>query len=597
VAQSPDGLSGSFGSWQVAGDKLGTLWAFSAGYGFFSLDHHRWKAWATPPEVAKQRVADMFSDSTGLIWVSTYEGDIITMDKGNIVDYPVKPDSPLRYVRAFAEHAPHEIWAGGAGGLVLIDSGHFRVIRPAALDSLEDVTGIVDAGSGGLWLNTAGGVIHVSRDEVDRALQDPSYRFQEERFDSFDGLPGQTQAIDRFPKAIQGTDGRIWFAAARGVAWVDPKNIPRNALPPPVSITSVSADGSRYPRFADLRLPAHTANLQINYSALSLSVPERVRFRYKLDGIDKGWQDVGTRREAYYSNLGPGSYQFRVIACNNDGLWNEAGASFDFAIAPAYFQTRWFQASGAAAFLALLWGLYRYRLRQIAREFNVRLEERVSERTRLARDLHDTLLQSFHGLMLHLQAVSKLLPEGKAKEQLEKTMERADRAIAEGRSAVYDLRSSATATNDLAEAVNAVCNELSNDSAAAFNLMVEGPARDLHPIIRDEIYRISREALSNAFKHAHARHIEAEISYEPRAFRLRIRDDGSGIPAEVLDQGRAGHFGLPGIRERAKQIGAELTIWSRPDAGTEIDLSLAGTIAYGASPRRSRFGLLQRKVG
>ena len=227
----------------------------------------------------------------------------------------------------------------------------------------------------------------------------------------------------------------------------------------------------------------------------------------------------------------------------------------------------------------------------------MRLDERVGERTRLARDLHDTLLQSFHGLMLHFQSVSRLLPEGKAKEQLEKTMERADRAIAEGRSAVYDLRSSATMTNDLAEAVNAVGNELSTDNDAVFNLMVEGPARDLHPIIRDEIYRIAREALSNAFKHAHARHIEAEISYEPRAFRLRIRDDGSGIPAEVLDQGRKGHFGLPGIRERAKQIGAELTIWSRPDAGTEIDLSLAGTIAYGASPRRSRFRLFQRKVG
>ena len=227
---------------------------------------------------------------------------------------PSSPDSPLRYVTAFAEHAPQEIWAGGAGGLVLIDKGHFRVIRPAALDSLEDVTGIVDAGSDGLWLNTAGGVIHVSSDEADRALQDPSYRFQWERFDSFDGLPGQTQAIDPFPKAIQGTDGRIWFTATRGVAWVDPKNIPRNAVPPPVSITSVSADGSHYLRLAGLQFPARTANIQIDYSALSLSVPERVRFRYKLDGIDKGWQDVDTSRQAYYSNLGPGRYHFRVIA-------------------------------------------------------------------------------------------------------------------------------------------------------------------------------------------------------------------------------------------------------------------------------------------
>jgi signal transduction histidine kinase len=197
--------------------------------------------------------------------------------------------------------------------------------------------------------------------------------------------------------------------------------------------------------------------------------------------------------------------------------------------------------------------------------------------------------------MLRLQVVHKLLPEGKAKEQLEKTMERADQAIAEGRSAVYDLRSSATATNDLSEAVDAVGNELSVDNEAAFSLLVEGPPRNLHPIIRDEIYRISREALFNAFKHAGARHIEAEISYGERVFRLRIRDDGEGIPAEILEQGHPGHYGLPGIRERAKQVGAELTIWSRARMGTEIELSLAGSIAYRTPP--SRFRLFRKKVG
>ena len=229
------------------------------------------------------------------------------------------------------------------------------------------------------------------------------------------------------------------------------------------------------------------------------------------------------------------------------------------------------------------------------RMIELRLEERVNERTRLARDLHDTLLQSFHGSMLHFQVVSNLLPAGKAKEQLEKALERADRAVAEGRSAVFDLRSSATMTNDLAEAVNAVGGELSDGNAASFSLTVEGHTMELHPIIRDEIYRISREALSNAFRHARARHIETEISYRPQTFRLRMRDDGEGIPAEFLEQGRAGHFGLQGMRERARQIGADLTIWSRPGTGTEIELSLAGTIAYNKSPQRSRSGHPNRK--
>jgi signal transduction histidine kinase len=211
--------------------------------------------------------------------------------------------------------------------------------------------------------------------------------------------------------------------------------------------------------------------------------------------------------------------------------------------------------------------------------------------------LHDTLLQSFHGLMLRFQVVDKLLPAGKAKEQLEEALERADQAIAEGRNAVYDLRSSTTITNELSEALTAVGDELSAGNAAAFGLVVEGRPRDLHPIIRDEFYRISREALRNAFKHAHARHIETEISYGERALRLRIRDDGAGIANEILEQGRPGHYGLAGMRERAAQIGAELTIWSREGTGTEVELNLAGSIAYSTAPRRSYFRLFHKKVG
>jgi signal transduction histidine kinase len=326
-----------------------------------------------------------------------------------------------------------------------------------------------------------------------------------------------------------------------------------------------------------------------------MTIPERVRFRFKLDGVDKDWQDAGTRRETTYTNLGPGSYRLQVIACNNDGVWNEAGAVSNFAIAPTFYQTSWFRAFCVLIACLLAAAAYRFRVRQIATAINVRFNERLMERARLARDLHDTLLQSFQALTLHLQAVSGLLPEGKAKEQLGRTMERADQAIAEGRSAVYDLRASKTETNELSEALNAVGNELSKDDAAGFSLVVEGEARDLHPIVRDELYRIAREALTNGFKHAHALHVEVEISYGPQAFRLRIRDDGGGIPSEVLDHGRAGHFGLPGMRERAKQVGAELTIASRPGNGTEIDLSLASKIAYGTSPRGSWFHRFQQK--
>jgi signal transduction histidine kinase len=229
------------------------------------------------------------------------------------------------------------------------------------------------------------------------------------------------------------------------------------------------------------------------------------------------------------------------------------------------------------------------------RILELRLEERLHERIRIARMLHDTLLQSFQGLMLHLQVVNDLLPPGKAKEKLEQTLERADQALTEGRDAVSDLRSSATTTNDLAQAVRALCNELATPDGATFAVTVEGPSRDMHPIIRDELYRITREALRNAFTHARARHIEAELIYAERLFRLRIRDDGKGIEPAMLVEGRPGHYGLPGMRERGRQIGAEVMICSGIGTGTEVELSIPGSIAYRTLPRR-RFRSSRKKA-
>jgi signal transduction histidine kinase/ligand-binding sensor domain-containing protein len=596
VAQGPDGLDDSAGDWMVTADSSGTLWAFATGLGFLSLDHHRWKPWPTPPQVAKLLITAIFCDSTGRVWVSTTKRDVVTMYKGNVVDYPGGPGALLFRFSNFAEHASQQIWAtGGRNGLLLIEKSRFHFIKPMGVDFSKSILGIVDAGSEGLWLSTGLGVVHVARDEIERALKDPSYRFYWEQFDSTDGLPGKIQNDAPYPKTIQGTDGRIWFVATRGVAWIDPKKISKNAIPPPVSITSISADGSSHPDLANLRLPARANNVQIEYTALSLSVPERVQFRYKLDGIDREWQDPGRRRDAYYSRLPPGRYTFHVIASNNDGIWNAAGASLDFDIAPAYYQTRWFLASCAAAFLALLWALHRLRLHQIAQGFNARMEERVGERTRLARDLHDTLLQGFQGLMLRLQALYDLLPAGEAKDELEQTLDRADQVVAEGRKAVHDLRSSTTVTNDLARAVRALGDELSSEDSATFGFLVEGEIRELHPIVRDEVYRITREALRNAFSHARARHIEAEIIYAEDLFRLRIRDDGEGIAPAILEDGRPGHYGLPGIRERATEIGAKLDIWSGVGTGTEIDLSIAGSIAYGKRSRRSRLRVFPKK--
>jgi signal transduction histidine kinase len=360
-------------------------------------------------------------------------------------------------------------------------------------------------------------------------------------------------------------------------------------------IRSVKANGRQAGSLANLVLRPRTTELEIGYTALSLSVPEMVRFRYKLEGVDNDWQDAGTRREAFYTRLGPGTFHFRVIACNNDGVWNEVGAAWSFSIAPTFYQTVWFRTLVALAVIGLVWLLYRQRLQQITARADLRYAERLEERTRIARELHDTLLQSFQGLMLRFQVVNEMLPSGEAKHELEQTLHRADQAIVEGRDAVRDLRSSTAISTDLADVVNLLGDELATGHSASFRLVVEGPVRDLHPIVRDELYGITREALRNAFSHARAQHIEVEITYAERLFRLRIRDNGDGIAPGILEEGRSGHYGLPGMRERAKKINAMLDIWSGMGTGTEIDLSIAGSLAYRASPARRRFHYFKKQ--
>jgi signal transduction histidine kinase len=350
---------------------------------------------------------------------------------------------------------------------------------------------------------------------------------------------------------------------------------------------------------SQVRLPPRVRDLEIDYTALSFVAPEKVRFRYRLEGRDRDWEDAGTRRQAYYTDLAPGNYHFHVAACNNSGVWNEAGDTLDFYITPAYYQTLWFRFVCAAALLALIWALYQYRLHQIELEFGLRLDERVGERTRIARELHDTLLQSFHGLMFRIQAARNLLPRRPedAMQALDGILTRAEEAIAESRNAIHDLRAEASAQNDLAHLLTAVGPELAGSGAALagapnFSVTVEGERQAVSPVLQDEVYRIACEVLRNAFRHAGARQIEAEIHYDARLLRVRIRDDGRGLDPQVLKEGgRAGHWGLPGIRDRAKRIGAQLDFWSEAGAGTEVQLTVPGSIAYAASSGRRRWWL------
>jgi len=453
--------------------------------------------------------------------------------------------------------------------------------------SFRATAGIIETASGELWLNAAAGLVRIPRDSTARFLSGDSAPVDFELFDWHDGLEGGAPMLRPSPNLSQMPDGRIWLSRMNGVWWIDPDHIVRNRVPPLVSVERVVRDGE---------------HLRIDYTAASLTSPERVHFRYRLAGMNESWQDAGSRRQAYYTNLAPGRYTFMVMAANEDGVWTDKIVTAAFTILPAFYQTPWFAACCIAAGLAAFYLIYLLWRRHLAREFNLTLDARVSERTRIARDLHDTLLQSFHGLLLQCLAVYKLLPRSEAQQRLGAAVELAFEAINEGRDAVEGLRTSTVDGNDLAAAINALGEELvgqgTEQSSVVLRTEVEGTPQTLRPLVRDDIYRIAGESLRNALRHAGATRIEVDLCYDVRQLRLRVRDDGKGIDPQVLrEDGQAGHYGIRGMRERAKLMGGSLAVWTAKDSGTEIELIIPASRAYAASRAVERGWLVRKFFG
>jgi signal transduction histidine kinase len=522
------------------------------------------------------------------MWFGTPNG-LTALSSGRWRGYTVKDGLPGDDVTSLEQDSQGVIWIGTSQGLAFLSTGEIKApSRPR--EALKDqVSGVAEDRAGWLWVFTSKEVLHVERNKLlSGALTDDDVH----KYGVEDGLRS-VGGIKRQESVVVDPLGRIWSSMERGLSVIDPSQLKDSVPPPIIQIRSITADSSVIDLRSVTKLAAPPRRLTFAYSGLCLRDPDRVRFRYRLDGYDKNWSDSTAAHEATYTKLEPGSYRFRVTACNNSGVWNEADAFLDFSVAPAYYQTIWFRSLCVAAFWALLWGLYQLRLRQVAQQFNMRLEERVSERTRIARDLHDTLLQSFQGVLLRFQAAINLLPPGEAKQRFEGAIDQAAQAITEGRDAVQGLRSSTTVTNDLARAITTFGQELAssetNPIGAEFHVGVEGTPRDLHPILRDEVYRIAGEAVRNAFKHAEAKRIEVEIRYDERQLRLRVRDDGKGIYPKLLNEDRRpGHYGLRGIRERAKLLGGKLTVWSELNSGTEVELRIPASRAYETSPAQRR---------
>ena len=434
-------------------DTSGNLWIANRDLGLFRLSPRN--EFLQIPWAAFGRKDPAFvlapDPLHGGLWLGFSQGGIAWFRDGHVqLSYSVGDGLGEGRVYQLRFDGEGALWIATEGGLSRLKNGRIATLTSNSGLPCDAVQWTMEDDAQSVWLMMPCGLVRVARSELDAwasAADKAARTIHATVFDSSDGLRSLAVVGDYTPRVGKSADGKLWFSVPDGISVVDPHHLPFNKLPPPVHIEKVTADRKAYeptsPAGGPLRLPALIRDLQIDYTALSLVAPEKVRFRYKLEGRDADWQDADTRRQAFYSDLPPRSYRFRVAACNNSGVWNEAGTFLDFSIAPTYYQTTWFRLSCVATFLALLWALYQSRVHQLARQFNVGLEARVNERTRIARELHDTLLQNLHGLLFRFQAARNMLPRRteEAMEALDGAIMRTEQAIAESRDTIKDLRS------------------------------------------------------------------------------------------------------------------------------------------------------------
>ena len=572
--QGPDGIDAASDSIIVSDGGSGLVVQWVHG-GLYRFDGSTWQVIDRGNRLQAE-VTVLARTAGGVLWTGHADGTLTRWDDRQKRVYARREGLNVGAVSAIAAVGEGLLVAGEVG-VAYLRHGRAHTLSAAPAEQLHGVTGIIVLAQGDIWLNGVRGVVRLRGEELRSAADEPGRLLETRLFNFDDGLPGVALQTAYSPTALANRAGRLWFSTNQGLASVDPRRLHTNRTIPPVAIRSLVTNGKRYLALDGTRLPKGTQGLRIDYTALSLSNPRRVRLRYRLSGVDAQWQDAGNRRQAFYTNLGPGEYSFQVIAANDSGVWNLQGDTLHFAIKPRFVETWWFASLCIIAVAGLLFGLYLLRLRQVAERLRGRLEERHRERERIARELHDTLLQSVQGLVLRFQAVANKIPsKDPARMAMEHALDRADEVIGEARDRVYELRAAAVAMPPgLPEAFAQVGEELAEQHAIEFRVLVEGRLPGLDPLVRDEIYRIGREALINASRHARASRIEVEISSECEWLRFRFRDDGQGMDQDVQQKGsKAGHWGLSGMRERAHAIGAQLNTWSRAGSGTEVELIL-----------------------
>ncbi len=561
----------------MAIDPSGTVWLTDQAVGLARIVHNRLDPVAPAAEMG--RFTALFADHRGRIWVGS-SSKVVLYDHGELSVFGAAEGVKAGQITDLYEDRAGTIWAVGAGGIHKFEDGRFRTLPEHQALPGRAVFGITEDNSGAWWLASRAGLLRLEQGELARAFADTGYTLQYRVFDRLDGLPGAI-AMTKLPVLTRTADGRIWVGADEGVAVIDPRNLGRYDAPLPVLVETVRIHGRELAPSDVAAVPAGTSDLEIDYTATALSSAERIQFRYRLEGVDTTWREVGTRRRAYYTGLGPGSYRFLVSANSGDGHWYTTGASWSFRVLPAWYQTGWFRAlvilliGGLGGLVVFL--IQRRRHGRAQAELKHQYEIAMAERARIADDLHDTLLQGFAGVNLQLTAAELALPEHPevAAATLARVQHLTEESLREARERIWEMRETAAASDDLAAALEMLARDRTVGMPIAVVVTTSGSPGRLPRSLGDAAFRIGREAIVNVVRHAGASRIEIHLDFRESTFGLEVRDDGRGLSSIEADEARKrGHFGLGGMRDRAIHLGGRCEVRPRPGGGTIVALQL-----------------------
>ena len=529
----------------ISSDFRGGVWLYDQEGQLLRWTNGRFERFALPPSLHESRVEVLYTDRNGRLWLALTDGRLAVMNPDETIRmYGAEDGLDAGIGRQIFEDNQGAIWLAARAGLSRLTNDRFVTLRAEDGFPVTNLTAITEDDVHDLWLGTGSGIIRLPRADIDKAAGGRPQGFQYRRYNRSDGLGGLPLAYNRNRRVVRAGDGRLWFVTSRGLTLIDPRALRDSHPPAPIKIEYATADGKRLEVVPHISLPAQTSQLEIDYSELNLTSPLRTRFRYRLEGFDADWIDAGVRRQAFYTNLPPRSYRFRVMASNADGTWADPGASWDFSIKPMFFQTRWFLTATVIAMVVALGGVWQLRLRQIRRQFSLLIGERV----RLSRELHDTLLQSLVGIALQFDVIAadvqfSSLATQKRFVRLRKLLEE---YIREARQSIWDLRSPKLERRDLVTALRDVGEHATVDHRLTFELKVSGEPRRFSQKVEEQLLRIGQEAVNNVVRHARANRIQMDLHYNDardyaagvgRWLRLRSRRPGRGrTPALRVDQ-------------------------------------------------------------